>query len=74
MLICILYNTRYRFLLKENPHQTNYGLNEPLNGALWIFNEFSDLFELGGRRDGFRVRIKERMHPEFVCLLPTLLV
>jgi hypothetical protein len=39
-----LYNTWYRFLLKEDPHRTNYGMNEPLNGTLRIFNEFSDLF------------------------------
>jgi hypothetical protein len=30
-------------------------MNEPLNGAIRIFNEFSDLFEFGGSRDGFRV-------------------
>jgi hypothetical protein len=56
MFICIIL--RYRFLLKEDPHRTNY---EPLNGAIRIFNEFSDLFEFGGSRDGFRVRIKERI-------------
>jgi hypothetical protein len=39
-----------------------------LNGAIRIFNEFSDLFEFGGSRDGFRVRIKERMrHSSCVC-------
>jgi purine-nucleoside phosphorylase len=32
-------------------------MNEPLNGAVRIFNEISDLFEFGGTRDGFRVRI-----------------
>jgi hypothetical protein len=32
-------------------------MNEPLNGAVRIFNEFSDHFEFGGTRDGFRVRI-----------------
>jgi hypothetical protein len=26
-----LYNTRYRFLLKEDRHRTNYRMNEPLN-------------------------------------------
>jgi hypothetical protein len=63
-----LYNTRYRFLLKEDPHRTNYGMNEPLNGAIRIFNEFSDLFEFCETRDGFRVRIKERMrHSSCVC-------
>jgi hypothetical protein len=31
-----------------------------LTYALRIFHEFSDLFEFGGSRDGFRVRIKER--------------
>jgi hypothetical protein len=45
----------------KDPHRTNYGMNEPLNGAIRIFNEFSDLFEFGGSRDGFRVRIKEKM-------------
>jgi hypothetical protein len=61
-----LYNIYvYRFLLKEDPHRTNYGMNDPrndpLNGAIRIFNEFSDLFEFGGSKDGFRVWIKERM-------------
>jgi hypothetical protein len=56
-----LCNTKYRLLLKEDPHRTNYGMNEPLNGAIRIFIEFSDLFEFGGSRNGFRVRIKERM-------------
>jgi hypothetical protein len=57
-----LYNTKYRFRLKEDPHRTNYGMNEPLNGAIRIFIEFSDLFEFGdGSRNGFRVRTKERM-------------
>jgi hypothetical protein len=51
------FNTRLRMLLKEDPHR----MNEPLNGSLRIFNEFSDLFEFGGSKDGFRVRIKERM-------------
>jgi hypothetical protein len=44
MFIC---NTRYRFLLKEDPHRTNHGMNE-----------FLDLFEFGGTRDGFRVSLK----------------
>jgi hypothetical protein len=36
-------------------------MNEPLNGAIRILNEFTDLFEFGENRDGFRERIKERM-------------
>jgi hypothetical protein len=60
-LVCYLYNIWYRFLLKEDPHRTNYGMNEPLNGAIRIFDELSDLFEFRESRDGFRVRIKERM-------------
>jgi hypothetical protein len=56
-----LYNiTRYRFLLKEDPHRTNYGMNEPLNGAIRVLYEFSDLFEFFGSRDGFRVRIARK--------------
>jgi hypothetical protein len=51
MFICIIL--RYRFLLKEDPHRTNYGMNEPLNGAIRIFNEFSVLFEFGGSRGRF---------------------
>jgi hypothetical protein len=47
-------------MLKEDPHRTNYGMKEPLNSAIMIFHEF--LFEFGGNRDGFRVRIKERIH------------
>jgi hypothetical protein len=46
-----LYNTRYIILLKEDPHRTNRGINEPLNGALRIFNEFPDLFEFSGSRE-----------------------
>jgi hypothetical protein len=48
MLICIIL--RYRFLLKEDPHRTNYVMNEPLNCVIRIFNEFSDIFEFGGSR------------------------
>jgi hypothetical protein len=47
-------------MLKEDPHRTNYGMKEPLNGALMIFHEF--LFEFGVSRDGLRVRIKERIY------------
>jgi hypothetical protein len=43
-------------MLKEDPHRTNYGMNEPLNGAIRIFNEFSALFEFGGSMEGFKVR------------------
>jgi hypothetical protein len=43
-----LHNTRYRLLLKEDPHRTNYGMNEPLNGIIKIFHEFSDLLNLVG--------------------------
>jgi hypothetical protein len=35
-------------------------MNEPLTNAIRIFNEFSDLFEVGGSWNGFRVRMKER--------------
>jgi hypothetical protein len=31
-----LYNTRYRFLLKEDPHRTNYGMNEPIE---WCYKD-----------------------------------
>jgi hypothetical protein len=65
-----LYNTRYRFLLKKDPHRAIYGMNEPLNGAIRIFNEFSDLFEFGGSRDSFRVRIKERMRQSLCVCCP----
>jgi hypothetical protein len=34
-----LYNTRYRVLLKEDPHRTNYGMNESLNGVIRIFTK-----------------------------------
>jgi hypothetical protein len=44
MFICI--NTRHRFLLKEDSHLTNNGMNEPFNGAIWIFNEFLGLFDV----------------------------
>jgi hypothetical protein len=55
-----LYNTRYRVLLKEDPHRTNYGMNEPLNGVIRIFsNNFQIFFDFSRSRDGFRVRIRE---------------
>jgi hypothetical protein len=56
-----LYKTRYiyRIMLQEDPLRTNYGINQPLNGAIRICNEFSDLLGFGGIRDGFRIRINE---------------
>jgi hypothetical protein len=47
-----LYNSRYRILLKKDPHPTNYGMNKPLNDTRRIFNESSDIFEFGRSRDG----------------------
>jgi hypothetical protein len=41
-----LYNNR--FLLKEDPHQTIYGMDEPLNGAIRIFNELQIFLNLVG--------------------------
>jgi hypothetical protein len=69
---CFLYNTRCRFLLKEDPHRTNNGMNEPLN--IRILDEFSDLFEFGGSRGGFRVRIKERMRQSSCVCCPFLIL
>jgi hypothetical protein len=66
-----LYNTWYRFLIKEDPHRTNHGINEPLNGAIRIFDEFLDLFEFGGSRNGFRVRINERMGQSSCICFPS---
>jgi hypothetical protein len=43
-------------------------MNEPLNGAIRISNENSDLFEFGESRDGLKVRVKERMRQSsYVC-------
>jgi hypothetical protein len=60
-----LYNTRYRILLggSSSPNKL-YGMN----GTIRIFNKFSDLFEFGGSRDGFRARIKERMRQYSSCV------
>jgi hypothetical protein len=53
-----LYNPRYRFLLKEYPHRTTNGMNESLNGTIRIFNEFLNVLNLEGSKDGFRIRNK----------------
>jgi hypothetical protein len=74
MLNIYLYNTRNRFLLKEDPHRANYGMNEPLNGAIRIFDEFSDLFEFGGRVSKEVSKNQGKNAPELVRLVLTLLV
>jgi hypothetical protein len=51
------------------PHWTNYEMNKPLNVAIRISNKCSDLFEFSGSRDGFKVRIKERMRQSSIVIL-----
>jgi hypothetical protein len=39
--------------LRVDFHRTNYGVHEPLNGAVRSFNEFAGLFDLHLSRDQF---------------------
>jgi hypothetical protein len=39
-------HTRAGDFLRVDFHRTNYGVHEPLNGAVRSFNEFAGLFEL----------------------------
>jgi hypothetical protein len=40
------YHTRAGDFLRVDFHRTNYGVHEPLNGAVRSFNEFAGLFDL----------------------------
>jgi hypothetical protein len=40
------YHTRTGDFLRVDFHRTNYGVHDPLNGAVRGFNEFAGLFDL----------------------------
>jgi hypothetical protein len=40
------YHSRAGDFLRVDVHRTNYGVHEPLNGAVRSFNEFAGLFDL----------------------------
>jgi hypothetical protein len=47
------YHTRSSDFLRVDVHHTNYGVHEPLNGAVRNFNEFAGLFDLPLSRNQF---------------------
>jgi hypothetical protein len=52
------YHTRASNFLRVDFHRTNYGVHEPLNGAVRSFNEFADLFDLHLSRNQFFNRLR----------------
>jgi hypothetical protein len=54
-------NVRSRVMFREDQHRTNYGANEPLNGAIRVFNRFSNIYEHGGGRGGFRNEVRRTL-------------
>jgi hypothetical protein len=54
-------NIRSRVILREERHRTNYGANEPLNGAIRAFNGFSNIFDYGSGRWGFKKEVKRTL-------------
>jgi hypothetical protein len=41
-------------MFREDHHRTNYGINEPLNGAIQAINAFSNIYDFGCNRMGFK--------------------
>jgi hypothetical protein len=52
------YHTQVSDFLRVDFHRTNYGIHEPLNGAVRSFNEFAGLFDLHLSRDQFFYRLR----------------
>jgi hypothetical protein len=52
------YHTRAGGFLRVDFHPTNYGVHEPLNGAVRSFNEFTGLFDLHLSRNQFFNRLR----------------
>jgi hypothetical protein len=52
------YHTRAGDFLRVDFHRTNYGVHEPLNGAVRSFNEFAGLFDLHLSRNQFFNRLR----------------
>jgi hypothetical protein len=51
------YHTTSNFL-RVDFHRTNYGVHEPLNGAVRSFNEFAGLFDIHLSRNQFFNRLR----------------
>jgi hypothetical protein len=52
------YHTRASDFLRVDFHCNNYGVYEPLNGAVRSFNEFAGLFDLHLSRNQFFNRLR----------------
>jgi hypothetical protein len=57
-LITLRYPTRGTEFLRIDFHRTNYGLHEPMAGAMRQFNEVIGLFDFGLTRDQFSNRLR----------------
>jgi hypothetical protein len=57
-LITPRYPTRVTDFLRIDFHRTNYGLHEPMLGAMRQFNEVIVLFDFGLTRDQFLNRLR----------------
>jgi hypothetical protein len=57
-LITPRYPTRGAKFLRIDFHRTNYGLYEPMAGAMRQFNEVIGLFDFGLTRDQFSNRLR----------------
>jgi Reverse transcriptase (RNA-dependent DNA polymerase) len=60
-LLVYQQNVRSRVMFREDRHRTNYGANEPLNAAIRSFNRFSNIYEFGVGRGGFRAEIRRTL-------------
>jgi hypothetical protein len=52
------YHTRAGDFLRVDFHCTNYGVHEPLDGAIRSFNEFAGLFDLDLSTNQFFSRLR----------------
>jgi hypothetical protein len=65
------YHTRTSDFLRVDFHRTNYGVHEPLNGAVRSFNEFPGLFDLHLHRNQFFNRLRSVL--KYLLILHSLL-
>jgi hypothetical protein len=52
------YHTRTSDFLRVDFHRTNYGVHDPLNSAVWSFNEFAGLIDFHLSRNQFFNRLR----------------
>ena len=57
------YITRRHDFFQIDYHRTNYGTFEPINAALYSFNEIADLFDFDLSRSQFVARVKSDSRP-----------